>query len=240
VLRNLSRPVILTGSMIPIDEPETDAKKNLLDSFLYIRALSDRGQNGVSICFYGKLMHGPRTKKMNGKINNAFHSMFYEDIGKIENGKAVILKKPFIDKVTFIRQKDTRFGRNILTVKLYPGFSASYFDRMLDIKPAAVVIECFGLGGLPYMGENLLPSAKKAISHGIITVITTQCPEGGVDISTYDVGQKSLKIGAISALDMGYEAIITKLMWLLPQVPGEGIGEYMAHNFCDEVGRHWQ
>jgi len=62
VLRNLNRPVIFTGSMIPIDEPETDAKKNLLDSFLYIRALSDRGQNGVSICFYGKLMHGPRTK----------------------------------------------------------------------------------------------------------------------------------------------------------------------------------
>ncbi len=243
VLRSFGKPVILTGSMLPISDPETDAKSNLVNSFRFMRSMKERGQNGVSICFSGKLIHGPRSKKMTARHSDAFKSVYYEYLGVIENGKALLHKKPFIDRATLTRtgggngSSDTRFTSDILPVKLYPGFSAHYFDRLIDLKPAAMVIESFGLGGLPYLGEDLLPGLKRAVSLGILTVVTTQCPEGGVDLTMYDVGQKTLKTGALSSKDMGFEAVLTKLMWLLPQVSVEEAGELLTHNFCDEIGK---
>ncbi len=239
VLRDLGKPVVLTGSMLPMSDPETDAKKNLLDSFVFMKTLCGKNQNSVSICFAGKLMHGPRVKKYSGKRHDAFNSVYYSDIGRIEDEKAVIFKKPYIDKTTLLRpikeKRDIRFSAKVLPVKLFPGFSAHYFDKLIDIKPDAMVVECFGLGGLPYLGENLLPGLKRAVNNGILTVITTQCPEGGVDLLTYDVGQKTLKTGAISAQDMGFEAIVAKLMWLLPRVSADEAADLLTHNFCDEI-----
>ena len=241
VLRDFDKPVILTGSMLPMSYEETDAKYNLENSFKFMRALLDRGQNGVSICFAAKLIHGPRAKKISAKKIDAFNSVFYDDLGRLENGKAVIAKKPFIDRATLCssskNKSAVRFANDIMPVKIFPGFRAHYFDRMVDLKPAAIVAECFGLGGFPFMGENLLSGIKRATSLGILTVITTQCPEGGVDLATYDVGQKSLKSGAVSGFDMGFEAIITKLMYLLPLMPADQAGEMLSHNFCDEVGK---
>lgn len=239
VMRDLEKPVVLTGSMIPMSEPETDAKRNLEDAFRFMEVLLSKGQSGVSITFAGRLIHGPRAKKMSGKRLEAFKSVYYDELGFSEDKKATVLKTPFIDRETLCDPKteayEVRFSNEVLPVKLFPGFSADYFDRIVDMKPKAIVVECFGLGGLPYIGENLLPGIKKAVDLGILPVITTQCPEGGVDLSTYDVGQKTLKTGAVSALDMGFEAIITKLMWLIPQMPVSEAAKYLTANLCDEV-----
>ena len=242
VLRDTGKPVVLTGSMVPISHPDTDAKSNLIDSFRFLEALCEKRQNSVSICFAGKLIHGPRAKKITAKSNDAFKSVYYSDTGIMENGRARIVKKPFIDKVTLTGQpetkkRDVRFARDIFPLKLFPGFSASYLEKVIELRPSAIVFECFGLGGLPYLGEDLLPGIKKAVSQGILTVITTQCTEGGVDLSAYDVGQKTLKAGAVSAGDMNHEAIMAKLMWLLPQLPSGQAADLLLHNFCDEVGR---
>lgn len=86
------------------------------------------------------------------------------------------------------------------------------------------------------MGEDLLSGVGRAVSLGILTVITTQCLEGGVDLSVYEVGQKALKMGAVSASDMSFEAAITKLMWLMPLMSAEEVPGYLAMNLCDEVG----
>jgi len=240
VMRDLGKPIILTGSMIPMSEPSSDAKRNLEDAFRFIEALLAKGQSGVAITFAGRLIHGPRAKKMSGKRLDAFKSVYYDDLGLSDGKKISVLKTPFIDRETLCRasvsEKDICFSNEVMPVKLFPGFSADYFDRIIDIGPKSIVVECFGLGGLPYIGENLLPCIRKAVDSGILSVITTQCPEGGVDLSTYDVGQKTLKTGAVSALDMGFEAIITKLMWLIPQMPIGEAAKYLSHNFCDEVG----
>ena len=240
VMRDLEKPVVLTGSMIPMSEPGTDAKRNLEDAFRFMEALVAKGQSGVSVTFAGRLIHGPRAKKMSGKRLEAFKSVYYDGLGLSENNTVTILKAPFIDRETLCRNgttaNDIRFSKEVMPVKLFPGFRADYFDRIVDMKPKAIVVECFGLGGLPYIGEDLLPGIKKSVDLGILPVITTQCPEGGVDLSTYDVGQKTLKTGAVSALDMGFEAIVTKLMWLIPQMPVSEAAKYLTHNFCDEVG----
>ena len=240
VMRDLEKPVVLTGSMIPMSEPGTDAKRNLEDAFRFMEALLSKGQSGVSVTFAGRLIHGPRAKKMSGKRMEAFKSVYYDELGLSENNKVTILKAPFIDRETLCRNgttaNDIRFSNEVMPVKLFPGFRADYFDRIVEMKPKAIVVECFGLGGLPYIGEDLLPGIKKAVDLGILPVITTQCPEGGVDLSTYDVGQKTLKTGAVSALDMGFEAIVTKLMWFIPQMPVGEAAKYLTTNLCDEVG----
>lgn len=240
VMRDLEKPVVLTGSMIPMSEPGTDAKRNLEDALRFMEALLAKGQSGVSVTFAGRLIHGPRAKKMSGKRMEAFKSVYYDELGLSENNTVTILKAPFIDRETLCRNgttaNDIRFSNEVMPVKLFPGFRADYFDRIVEMKPKAIVVECFGLGGLPYIGEDLLPGIKKAVDLGILPVITTQCPEGGVDLSTYDVGQKTLKTGAVSALDMGFEAIITKLMWLIPQMPVSEAAKYLTTNLCDEVG----
>ena len=240
VMRDLEKPVVLTGSMIPMSEPGTDAKRNLEDAFRFMEALLSKGQSGVSVTFAGRLIHGPRAKKMSGKRLEAFKSVFYDELGLSEDKKVTILKAPFIDRETLCKKgtpaDEIRFSNEVMPVKLFPGFRTDYFDRIVEMKPKAIVVECFGLGGLPYIGENLLPGIKKAVDLGILSVITTQCPEGGVDLSTYDVGRKTLKTGALSALDMGFEAIVTKLMWLIPQMPVGEAGKYLTLNLCDEVG----
>ncbi|MDD4160767.1 MAG: asparaginase, partial [Synergistaceae bacterium] len=238
-MRDLEKPVVLTGSMIPMSEPGTDAKRNLEDAFRFVKELLVQKQSGVAVTFAGRLIHGPRAKKMSGKRLEAFKSVYYDDLGLSDGKKVSILKTPFIDRDTLCprggSEEKLSFSNEVLPVKLFPGFRADYFDRIIDIGPKAIVVESFGLGGLPYIGEDLLPGIQRAVDSGILSVITTQCPEGGVDLSTYDVGHKTLKTGAVSALDMGFEAIVTKLMWLMPQMSAEDAARYLTHNFCDEV-----
>jgi L-asparaginase len=240
VMRDLEKPVVLTGSMIPMSEHGTDAKRNLGDAFRFTEALLARKQSGIAVAFAGKLIHGPRAKKMSGKRIEAFKSVYYDELGVSDGKNVSLLKAPLIDRKTLcspgIKADGISFSNEVMPVKLFPGFKADYFDRIVEMRPKAVVVECFGLGGLPYLGEDLLPGIKKAVDLGILPVITTQCPEGGVDLSTYDVGQKTLKTGAVSALDMGFEAIVTKLMWLIPQMSVREAAKYLTMNLCDEVG----
>ncbi len=240
VLGNFEKPVILTGSMVPAVYPKSDAADNIINSFKFIKVLIDKHQAGVSVCFCGKLMHGPRVKKVDSQSIDAFKSLSYQHIGEIKNGKAEIYITPFTDKSSFNKlqvniDKDIKLEKSIFSLKLFPGFKADYFSKIIDIKPSAIVIESFGSGGLPYLGENLLQLVEKAVSIDIITVISTQCLEGGVDLSIYEVGQKAIKAGAISAYDMTYEAVITKLMWLIPLLPKKEIKYFFTHNFCDEI-----
>lgn len=240
VLRDLGKPVVMTGAMLPMSEPGTDAKKNLTDAFRFAETLAERKRSGVSVAFSGKLMHGPRVKKITGKKAEAFKSVYYDDIGASKEGAVSLIKEPFIDTVTLCGesgQGGLRFSDEIVPVKLFPGFRRYYFDKILDMRPKAIVIESFGLGGLPYMGEDLLSGVGRAVSLGILPVITTQCPEGGVDLDVYEVGRKALKMGAVGASDMSFEATITKLMWLMSLMAVEEVPSYLTMNLCDEVGR---
>jgi len=235
-LRHLGKPVILTGSVIPISSAGSDARKNLRDSFLFMGALLDKGQEGVSVAFDGRLIHGPRAKKISGRRLDAFRSIGCSDIGRIEDGTAIIYGSPFIDKTTLCGSyAAAKFSNDVIPIKIFPGLKSEFFMKLIDMAPAAVVVEGFGLGGIPYMGEDLLPGLERAAALGVIAVMTTQCPEGGVDLTVYDVGQKALKAGAVSAQDMGFEAVITKLMWLLPLLPRESVKDMLTHNFCDEI-----
>ena len=237
VLRRFPHPVVITGAMLPMGDPKTDARDNLLHAFMFAKAMKEQNRSGVSICFAGILIHGPRAKKISAKRMNAFESVFYPTIGTIEGDAAVLTHMPSINTTEMIDWEHIAFDASILPVKIFPGFPARYMEQCVSIRPKAIVVECFGLGGMPYLGENLFPAVARALEMGIIVIITTQCPQGGVDLTTYAIGQKILKLGVISAEDMGFEAIVAKAMWLLPRISPDRMPEMFAFNFCDEIRR---
>lgn len=235
VLRGIPHPVIVTGAMRPMGDPHTDARDNLLHAFMFAKEMKERNRSGVSICFAGELIHGPRASKVSARRMNAFDSVSYPVVGKIEGATAILTHSPSINSTELAGRKHVDFDTSILPVKIFPGFPAHYMEQYVAMQPKAMVVECFGLGGLPFLGENLLPPVTKALEMGIIVVITTQCPRGRVDLTSYNVGRKTLKLGVISGADMGFEAIMVKLMWLLPLIPRDRIAESFSFNFCDEI-----
>ncbi len=235
LLCDFPKPVILTGSMKTITEFDTDAVDNIVSTFRFADHLISRKQAGVSISFADKLIHGPRSEKIVSREKTAFESINYPLIGCDLNGDVSINHRPLLSGKSTFRDADYLLEKNIVLLKIYPGFQASFLEHVLDMSPRAVVLESLGLGGVPYIGENLLPALAMAREKGIPVVITTQCVYGGVDLTVYEVGRKTLDLGVISGRDMTKEAIITKLMVILPHVSSDNVGTSLHECICDEV-----
>lgn len=235
LLCDFPKPVILTGSMKTVMEPDSDVEENVFSSFAFAGKLIERDQAGVSISFAGKLIHGPRSKKVISREKTAFESINYQLLGKLENGIPVIFHRPVLSGSSLFSDTGFPVDSNIALLKIYPGFQASFLEHVLEMSPHAVVLESLGLGGVPYIGENLLPALEMAHRVKIPIVITTQCVYGGVDLSVYEVGRKTLDLGVISGKDMTVETIITKLMVLLPHYRFRSLEDAFYHPICDEV-----
>ncbi|NLJ34327.1 MAG: asparaginase, partial [Firmicutes bacterium] len=131
---------------------------------------------------------------------------------------------------------DDRLEPNVFVLKLTPGVRAEIFTSLLQMGYRGVVLEAFGLGGIPHLGRNLLPGIGKLLAEQIPVVATTQCLYDGVDLSVYDVGVKALETGLIPTFDMVTEAVITKFMWVLGHTRDLGkVREMMGKNYCGEI-----
>ena len=238
MLPSFTKPVILTGSMQPITVSGTDAADNIYTSFLFARALSEEKKKGVAISFGNQLIHGPRSQKILSRDYTAFSSINYPHLGYIEQGRVFLTHTPKPgSSPPFLRDTSQgfEFETSVFLLTLFPGFHARYLEYIVNMEPRAIVIEALGLGGVPYLGESLLPPLKLSQNKGIPVVIATQCVYGGVDLNVYVVGRKTLKMGVISGKDMTREAIITKLMVLLPHLKPYEIPEWLHTNICDEI-----
>ncbi|MFA6856828.1 MAG: asparaginase [Treponema sp.] len=214
LVRNSQKPIIITGSQKPIDMDVTDARTNLLDS---LRVASDDRAYGVNIVFDGKLIAGTRGKKERTHSYNAFSSINFPYLASIQDERCIFYiddKKQNQQPVSFSRILDDK----VTLLKLIPSMDASVLDYMAG-KYDAVIIEAFGVGGLPsYRSGNFY----KAIAHwtelGKTVVMTTQVPREGSNMTIYEVGHGIKKnFGLIEAYDMTLEATVTKLMWILGQ-----------------------
>jgi len=133
------RPVILTGSMLPMGEPGSDGPENILHSFLFAQNLVERDQPGVSIAFSGKLIHGPRSEKLVSKEKTAFDTINYPLIGKILHGRAEIAHRPVLSGRSVLGDYEYRPEKNIILIKIYPGFQASFLEHLINMSPKAVL-----------------------------------------------------------------------------------------------------
>lgn len=209
MLQNLNKPVVLTGSQVPISFQITDAKKNLTDAIFF----ACEGIGGIYVIFDGKVINGTRAVKLRTKSYDAFASVNHPYVAYLDGSQINYHWKPSLALDQKLKL-DTSLCPDVFLLKLYPGMKPEIFDSLKKLYKG-IVIESFGSGGVPFQGRDLLPKIKECIDAGLAMVITTQCLEEGEDLTLYEVGHKVAQNSVILSGDMNSEAIVPKLMWAL-------------------------
>ena len=214
LIQNNRKPVVITGAQKPIDLPITEARANLLDSLRF--ASHDRA-HGVNIVFGGEVIAGTRAKKERSKSFNAFSSINFPQIAIIQDSRIIFYIDDKDQSTTPLKFCHTLNDR-VFLLKLIPGISGRILEALYDSYDA-VIIESFGVGGLPNYGDDSFHEMiQKFISSGKIVIMATQVTHEGSDMEIYQVG-KVMKdqFNLIESYDMTLEATVAKTMWALGQ-----------------------
>ncbi|MDR2528222.1 MAG: asparaginase [Synergistaceae bacterium] len=242
LLHDVSVPVVLTGSTRPPGDVGSDAGDNVYAAFQFALQLALYKRRGVTVAFADALIHGPKAVKIDSRRKKAFASVDYPLLGEMQDKTShkIAWLTPHTPKLSSSRPwgDSPLFETNIALAPLFPGMKAVSLDALAASGPKAVVLEAYGLGGVPSAEdrENLLgPIARAAAA--IPVILRTQSPFGGTDPSLYEVGRKALDLGALSAGNMTREALMTKLMLLLPHFGrADELAARLSENLCDEQG----
>lgn len=218
MLENLNKPVIFTGSQLPMGVVRTDGRDNFINAIEIAAAQKDGLPlvPEVAIYFENKLMRGNRTSKFNAENFNAFLTGNYPPLAEIGvhiKYNTEMILKPNFQKLKVHKELDN----SVIILKLFPGIAEIVVKNALDIAGLkGVILETYGAGNAP-TDEWFIDALKQAIDKGIIIYNVTQCKGGAVEMGKYETSMQLSQIGVIGGSDITTESAISKMMYLLGQ-----------------------
>jgi L-asparaginase len=217
MLQNLAKPVVLTGSQLPIGEIRTDAKENLITALEIAATKKDNNPMVPEVCIYFdyQLFRGNRSIKYNSEKFEAFASPNYPILA--EAGVSLSFYPNYILPIPAAPFKvQTVFDPNIGVLKMYPGITEHAVRAITESGVAAIVLEAFGSGNTT-TSPWFINCLQESIARGQVIVDISQCKGGSVQLGLYETSRKLQQMGIVSGYDMTFEATVTKLMYLLGQ-----------------------
>lgn len=226
MMENLAKPVILTGSQIPMGVLRTDGRENLISA---IEIASEGMVREVCIFFQNLLMRGNRTTKQSSDHFNAFVSHNYPPLA--EAGIDIKYNTQYIDNALFgssVLNVSTEMSNAVATIRIFPGISYKLVESIVCSDSInGVVLETYGSGNAPN-DPDFIAILKKSLEQGTVIINVTQCSVGKVNMDLYDTGKTMEEIGIVSGRDITVEAAVTKLMYLLGKgIPKDGVATLM-------------
>ncbi len=214
LLRGLGKPVLVTGSQIPLSETRNDALDNLLTALLLIGRFSDRLAE-VCVFFDNQLLRGNRTTKMHTEGFAAFASPDYPPLGRvgIDFELDEHLLRPLPDSARGLKVAAIDPAVTVGAFRLFPGLHTRFLEALLAPPVQGLVLECFGAGNAP-RDPKLLAALREARDRGVVVVAVPQPLYGSADLELYANGRALLEAGVVCGRDMTVEAALTKLFYL--------------------------
>ena len=230
MLPDIDRPVVFTGSQLPLTDMLSDGPENLRTAF----AMAASGNAGVFLAFDRKVMLGCRAVKVRASGFSAFESVNARYAAQVSN-RGLVVDNRMLPVPKGEAKLCPNISREVFLLKLTPGLNPAIFDMLGAMGYKGIVIEAFGLGGMHVLSRGLR-GIRRCVEDGISVVVTTQCLYDSANLQIYQVGNKLLELGVVQAGDMTTEAAMTKLMWAIGQgMDQTEIAELFATNLAGEI-----
>ncbi|TFW03504.1 type I asparaginase [Oxalobacteraceae bacterium OM1] len=233
MLQGLRKPVILTGSQVPLSLARSDAAQNLVTA---LQLAASDAIHEVAICFGQRLLRGNRATKISTERFDAFDTPNHPALATIgihaRLDHNALLPRPAVEAFELPDYPEAA----VLPVRFAPGLPLRYVQSILDLQPEAVILQCYGAGNLPDRDPALLRMLGEASARGTVVVACSQAQQGRVSIGAYAVGSGMAAAGIVGAGDMTFEAIYTKLHHLLARgLAPDAVRGALARDLAGEI-----